>query len=203
MLRATWKRILLFGAVGAAASFFVCIVASDRFQVGSDYLIVQNQSGATQDAYAQFKSLDYLGKVLTESVYSERFIGAVVETGKVDSGFLPTDSYHRLKEWKRLVSVSRNSDAGILHVTVSTDDQKFALRVSQAVNQVLVERNSLFRAGDDKSVEVRVLSGPVVEDNPSIGEIALASVGGFVAVALGILLWLAIQIERVSIRSED
>lgn len=196
--------MLLLGAVGSAASFFILVVASDRFQVRSDYLIVQAQSGNSQDTYAQFKSLDYLGKVLTESAYSERFIGAVVDTGKVDSNFLPADSYSRLKAWKKLVVVTRNADAGILRVEVSTDDQKFGMRVSQAVSEVLVQKNSLFRAGDDKSVDVRVLSGPVVENNPSVKEIMLAAVGGFVAVVLLVLLWITIRIEMaVQVRDSE
>lgn len=194
-LRGLWKQLAFIGIIGAAVSFFVLLAVAPRFQVSSDFLIVQNQS-AGQDAYSAFKSLDYLGKVLNESAYSERFITAVVETGKVDTNFLPSNTFDRLKQWKKMVTVTRNADAGILHIEVRADDQKQALRISQAVSDVLVQKNALFRSGDENSVEVRILSGPVLESKPTMTEMTLAVAGGFLLAVFVTVLWIFISISN-------
>ena len=87
--------ILLAGVFVAALSFFVVTLVSPRFKVTTDFMVVQ--SGApTQDFYTLFKSSEYLGRVLAESMMSERFINAVVETGQVSKEFLPMEKRDRL-----------------------------------------------------------------------------------------------------------
>ena len=199
--KAKWQ-IILIGALFGAVSFVVLMMVAPRFVVTSDYLIVQNQGNA-QDAYSAFKSLDYLGQVLNESVYSERFVDAVVETGKVDTNFLPANPFDRLNAWKKMVVVTRNANAGILHVEVRANDSRAALRVSEAVSDVLVQRNLLFRGGDDKSVEVRVLSGPIATQNPSRTEMILTVIGGFIAGVLLVLLWAFVRVEAHQRRLEQ
>jgi capsular polysaccharide biosynthesis protein len=194
-IRSLWRQLTFIGIIGAVASFFVLLAVAPRFQVSSDFLIVQNQSTG-QDAYSAFKSLDYLGKVLNESAYSERFITAVVETGKVDTNFLPSNTFDRLKQWKKMVTVTRNADAGILHIEVRADDQKQALRISQAVSDVLLQKNALFRSGDENSVEVRILSGPVLESKPTMTEIVLSIVGGFLLAAFIMILWIFVSVAN-------
>lgn len=194
-VRSVWRQLFLVGILGAAVSFFILLAVAPRFQVTTDLLIIQNSSD-TQDAYSAFQSLDYLGRVLNESAYSERFVSAVVSTGLVDTNFLPSDAFNRLKDWKKMVTVTRNANAGILTIYVKADDQKKALRVSQAISDVLVKNNALFRSGDQNSVEVRVLSGPVLENKPSVVEIILTIIGGFFLVGSVVLLWVFITITR-------
>ena len=191
--KAKWQ-IILVGALVGAVSFVMLMEVAPRYVVTSDYLIVQNQ-GSAQDAYSAFKSLDYLGQVLNESAYSERFVDAVVATGKVDTNFLPANTFDRLNAWKKMVVVTRNANAGILHVEVRANDSRSALRVSEAVSDVLVQKNVLFRGGDASSVEVRVLSGPIAIQNPSSTEMVLAVVGGFAVGVLLVFLWAFIRVE--------
>jgi capsular polysaccharide biosynthesis protein len=190
--------VVLAGLLLASLAFFGLVFFSESFKVKTDFLVIQNQT-ENQDFYSLFKSSEYLGKVLSESLYSERFIGAVIETGKVDSNFLPFDKKERLKQWSEMVRVQRNVEAGIIQVAVFHDDQKYALRAAQAITDVLTQKNMLFRGGDEKSVEIRVLSGPIVEHNPEAKEIALVSVAGFL---LGVFLVIGRVASKVVPRHE-
>ncbi len=109
---------------------------------------------------------------------SEKFIGAVVETGGVDGNFLPNNPKDRLEKWEKMVKVENNPDVGSLHIEVFGDNDRDTLRVAQAVGQVLTEKNVLFRSGEEKSIEIRTLSGPIIEKNPSIERIVLATGAG-------------------------
>lgn len=190
-IRKRWGTIVLVGLLTGALSFFGLTLLSKSFKATTDFLVVQNSS-ETQDFYSMLKSSEYLGKVLSESVYSEKFIGAVIETGGVNDGFIPAGGKDRLKAWSKMVSVKSNPDAGILHVIVYGNNERDALRISQAISKVLVERNVLFRSGAENSVEIRTLSGPIVEPNPSLQTLAVAAGSGAlfgISLVLLILFW--------------
>jgi len=186
--------IILFGFFAASLSFFLLVTKEKNFKVTTDYLIVQNQTGA-QDFYTLSKSAQYIGKVLNEGIYSEIFIGEVVNTGKVNSDFLPSDKKERLKAWSNAVHVVLNPDLGIINVQVFSNDQKQALTISQSIADVLTTKSNVFY-GEGQNIDVKVLSGPVSERNPSIINISAASIGGF---ALGIMiaiLWVITKEEK-------
>lgn len=170
--------ILLFGLLIAAFSFFALLAKEKNYKVSTDYLIVQNQGGA-QDFYTLSKSAEYIGKILNEAVYSELFIDEVIKTGKVNAEFLPFDKKEKLKQWSKIVEVSRNPDLGIIGIEIFENDQRKAVTISQSVVEVLTTKNSLFR-GDGQNIDVKVLSGPVVEKNPSLANILATTIGGFI-----------------------
>lgn len=172
--------LFLSGVLCAALVFAGTMVFSSRYQSGMDFLVVQSNTQG-QDFYSLFKSSEYLSKVLSEAIYSERFIDAVVETGKINGQFLPANKKERLDEWRKMVDVQKNLELGVLSVTVKSDNDRDASRVMSAISEVLIERNSLFRSGDDKSVEIRVLSGPILEMQPTLKTILSVIIGGFLS----------------------
>jgi capsular polysaccharide biosynthesis protein len=188
----------LSGLLLAALSFLFLVITEKNYKVSTDYLIVQNQSGS-QDFYTLSKSAEYIGKVLNEGVYSELFIDEVVKTGKVNAEFLPFDKKDKLKQWSKIVKVNRNAELGILSIEVFDNDKRQAANISDAIADVLTNKNNLFR-GEGQNINVKVLSGPVTEKNPSITNIAAAMIGGFV---LGFLLsamsvyYQAIKVPRI------
>lgn len=193
--------IVLVSFFSAAISFAALVVLSRNFRTGTDFLIIQNQADS-QDFYSMLKSTEYLGSVLSESMYSDRFVDAVVETNRVNADFLTTsynisaqDKQGRLDAWAKMVSVKKNTTAGILHVDVLDDDKRVTLAVSSAIADVLTQKNVLFRGGDEKSVEIRVLSGPIVENNPSVKRLLLTSVAGFFAGLSLMLMWIFMKTE--------
>lgn len=189
-----YKTILLTGLLASALSFLFLVTTQYNFRAGSDLLIVQNQNGFT-DYYALSKSADYLTSVLVESAYSEKFISEIKNTNLVSAAFLPTNKLDALKKWERMVKISRNPNLGIVHVEVFGEDQKQVTDISNAVIQVMTTKNSLF-LGSGQNIDVRVLSGPTWEKNPSIGNIILAVIGGFVIGFLLALLWIFYRAEK-------
>lgn len=178
ILKRKWGSLFLSGLLAGSLAFFSLVFFSKHFKATTDFLVVQTGTSQSQDFYSMLKSSEYLGKVLSQSVGSEKFIGAVVETGGVDGNFLPGNPKDRLEAWEKIVKVTNNPDVGTLHIEVLGDSDRETLRVAQAVGQVLTEKNVLFRSGEEKSVEIRTLSGPIIEKNPSIERIVLATGAG-------------------------
>ena len=187
LLRKKLGLMVLFGFLFAALGFFSLIIFTKPFQAKTDFLVVQSNT-QNQDFYTQFKSSEYLGNVLSEAVYSERFIDAVIETGKVNKEFLPFDKKDKLDEWRKIVDVEKNLNLSIIVITVKSGSERDVNRIMAGVSQVLIEQNNLFRGGDEKSVEIRTLSGPVIERNPGITKIieviAMAFFSGMFVTAL-------------------
>lgn len=180
LLRSKIGTLILWGIVFGALAFFGLIMTEKPFQTKMDFLVVQT-TATNQDFYTQFKSSEYLGKILAEAVYSDRFVDALVETGKVNKEFLPFDKQKRLATWSKMVTVEKNLELGIISVTVKGDRERDVAKVMDGIAQVLTEKNSLFRGGDEKSVEIRVLSGPILEQNPNFVKIAKVVVIAFLA----------------------
>lgn len=179
-LRDKKGSLVLAGIFVAALSFFVVTLTSPRFKVTTDFMVVQVNT-TSQDFYTLFKSSEYLGKVLSESMMSERFINAVIETGKVDKGFLPTGKRERLEAWREMIAIEKNIELGMLSVAVKADTEREAGKVMQAISDVLITKNVEFRGGDEKAVEIRILSGPITERNPEPKELAVIILTGFLA----------------------
>lgn len=170
--------MIFVGFLLAAASFLFLLINEKNFSSSTDYLVVQNSTNTT-DTYALAKSAEYTGKIISEGVYSELFINEVVKTGKINSEFLPFDKKNKLKNWSKMVGVNQRANLGIINVTVFDNNQKQALAVSQAISEVLTMNSKLF-LGEGQMIEVRILSGPVLQNNPSIANIIFATFGGFI-----------------------
>mgnify|MGYP000999231772 CR=1 FL=1 len=188
--------ITLAGILVGSLSFFFLVLNEKGFKVQNDFLIVQNQNEG-QDYYTLSKSAEYLGNVLGESVYSELFIDEVVNTGKVSNSFLSLNKKERMKEWSKMVKVTRNPQLGMIGIAVLNDNQKTASNVSDGIGEVLTKKNYLFR-GNGQDIEVRILTGPIVEKNPSFTNLFLVIVGGFLMGAILSIFWLYYRNERDS-----
>ena len=65
---------------------------------------------------------------------------------------LPVDPRERLSLWREEVSVEKNAELGMLRVIVKNDSQREAERVSKGIASVLIEKNNLFRGGEELSL---------------------------------------------------
>jgi len=187
------KTAILFGLLIGAVSFLVLVTTQKNFRSSTDILMSQSQPGTT-DYYALSQSANYLTNILSQSIYSEKFLEEVGATGKVSMDFLQGDNAERLKTWKRVVRVKNNSSVGIMTIQIFGDTQFQTAKLSEAVLDVVVNRNSFF-LGQDQNVNVRVLSGPIVERNPSLSQILMSAIGGFAVGALFFLLFVIYRAE--------
>ena len=180
--------LVLGGLFFAAFSFLFLVYSQKNFKASSDVLITQNQTGYT-DYYTLSKSADYLSSVITESIYSEKFLDEVIATKMMNPDFLPQDKITRLKFWRNTIRTTKNASVGIIHLEVFANTQKQSMDISSAALSILTEKSSLF-LGQGQSVDVKILSGPIWEKNPSLNSLILVTVGGFFIGILLIFIWL-------------
>jgi len=192
------KTALLFGLFVGALSFLVLVMTQKNFRSSTDILMSQSQTGTT-DYYALSQSANYLANILSQSIYSEKFLEEVSTTGKTSMAFLSGDTAERLKEWQRIVHIKNDSSVGILNIQIFGDTQIQTDQLSEAVLDVVVNKNSFF-LGQDQNVNVRVLSGPIVEKNPSIAQIILSGIGGFI---VGVFFFLLFMIYREEFSKQE
>ena len=182
------SALILGGLLFASISFLVLVFTQKSFKAGSDVLVTQNQTGYA-DYYTLSKSADYLSSVITESIYSEKFLDEVIATKMMNPDFLPQDKIRRLKVWNDTVKISKNANIGIVHLEIFASNQKQVMDISNAVISVITNKSSMF-LGQGQNVEVKILSGPIWEKNPSTSNLILATAGGFVVGFLFIFIWL-------------
>ena len=184
--------IVMTGVMVALFALGTLILVQPKYSSSMDFLLVQANTNG-QDFYSAFKSAEYLGKVLSQAIYSERFITAVIESGKMDDRFLPANKKERLDEWANIITVRNNLELGIISVSVDGQSDRDAARIMSGVAEVLTQKNALFRSGDEKSVEVRVLSGPILEIQPTFQKLLLVAFSGFLS---GLFLMSSVVILR-------
>jgi capsular polysaccharide biosynthesis protein len=185
------KTLILWGLLLAALSFLFLVVTQKNFKSTTDLLIVQNQNGFT-DYYALSKSADFLTGILAESIYSEKFLDEVNKAGASTTGLLSNNKSDRLKDWEKIVKITRASNIGTIHIEVFGDTQKQTNDISNAIVTVLTTKNFLF-LGSGQDLDVRILNTPTWEKNPSMTNIGISVAGGFI---IGVLLAFAFVYYR-------
>jgi len=195
-LKTKRSSLILAGLFVSALSFFSLTLTEERFKTTTDFMVVQT-GNVNQDFYTLFKTAEYLSKALTEGIKSESFITALIETGKINSEFLPFEKGERLAKWREIVSIEKDVELGVLRVSLKSENEKTAKRVMDGVGEVLIQKNMLFRGGEEKSVDVRVLSGPITKRNPSPRDIVIVLTSGFLAGVGLILLFLTFRMGEL------
>lgn len=186
--------VLLAGVFLGVLSFFLLVITQKNSRATTDLLVVQN-NGNVSDYYTMSKSVDYLNGVLIESVYSEKFLAEMKNTDSASVDFLPIDKADRLKVWQKTVNIKKKASAGIIAVEVFGDSSKQTTKISNALIDVLTNKYSLF-LGQGQNIEIKVLSGPIAEKNPTISQIILVSIGGFIVGVLLNCLWIFYREEK-------
>lgn len=186
--------IFLAGVFLGVLSFFLLVATQKNSRAATDLLVVQNSENIS-DYYTMSKSVDYLNGVLIESVYSEKFLAEMKNIDNSAVDFLPVDKADRLKAWQKTVSIKKNANIGIITVEVFGDSSKQTVKISNALIDVLTNKYSLF-LGQGQNIEIKVLSGPIAEKNPTIAQIFWVSIGGFIIGVLISCLWIYYREEN-------
>jgi capsular polysaccharide biosynthesis protein len=195
------KTAILAGLFLGAISFLFLVTTQKNFRSSTDVLIVQNQEGPS-DYYAMSRSADYLSNVLMESVGSEKFLSEVIASGKVSSDFIFGDKAERIRQWQKIIIVKKNSNVGIVNVKIFGNTQKQTAEISEGVLDVLINKSSMF-LGRGQNLEVRVLSGPIIDKNPSLGQIIFTSAGGFLVGLILVFMWIIYREQMRILKGED
>lgn len=201
LMKKSAKTLILSGLLVVALSFLALVVTQKNFKATADLLVVQNQNGFT-DYYALSKSAEFLTNVLVESAYTEKFIDEVDNTKIITTQFLPTNKADRLREWEKIVKITRNPNLGMIHVEVFSNDQKQVMEISNAIASVLTSKNFLF-LGKGQDLDVRVLNSPIWEKNPSMFNIAMTVAGAFIIGVLISFVFIYYKNEKYLVLKQD
>jgi hypothetical protein len=169
---------ITLGVVIVLIGIAVVFVTQDRFRASADFMLSSTQEG--QDYYTATRSAEYMSRVLGEVLYSENFIGMLVDTGRVDGRFLPQDKKARLNTWSKMLDVKKNSELGFVQVSISGSSDRDVSKISQAIVQVLSEKSGDIFGDNSGKVKVRLLSGPIVENNPSASLLSYIAIFGLI-----------------------
>ena len=142
----------------------VSLLGGLKYSAESKLLVVQN-TGNT-DAYSVSRSNEYLGKLLSEVVYSGSFFNLVINNPqyKVAQEYFSGTYSERLKLWRKTISTKTLADTGIIEVSVYHPNPDQARLISLAVNDVLINNNSNYHGGS--GVKVNILDQPLVSNYP-------------------------------------
>ena len=187
--------VLLAALLGAASVFFALTIFSNDYTVQTDYLVIQ-QSAETQDFYTLSKSVEYSGNILKSAIASDLFFSEAAKTNFFNASAFPNDEGERLKAWQKSIDVSQKTAAGILEVTVKRPSQAEAKGIAHAVSTVLINENDLFRSGTKESMTIKVISGPIIERNPTLKTLILGSVAGAICGGALLVLYLIRRMSR-------
>ena len=179
LIRANKGNLALSGLFGSTAVFLGLVFFANDYSVQTDYLVIQ-ESADKQDFYTLSKSVEYSGNILKEAVASDLFFEEAAKTGYFNASVFPGNERDRLKAWRKSIAVSQRSGAGILEVTVERPTQSEATGIARAVSETLINKNNLFRSGAPESLTIKVISGPIVEQNPTITHLLAGVVSGMI-----------------------
>jgi len=197
LLKESIARGLFLGAFFALLGIGSAFVLQAPYRSSTDFMISSHQNG--QDYYTATRSAEYMSRVLGEIVYTEKFIDIVIETGSIDANFLPKNKKDRLEKWSQILTVNKNPELGFIQVVISGSTEREVSRISQAMTLVLTEKSSEFFGNGNEAVNVKLLSGPIIEANPSGSLLSLIVIAGFL---LGYFCIFTTRLVREEFRSE-
>lgn len=161
----SFPRGFVLGTVVAFVGVACVFIAQERFRASADFMV--SSVNEHQDYYTATRSAEYMSRVLGEILYSESFINAVVDTGRIGTDFLPRDKKDRLKQWSKMLDVKKNSELGFIRVSLAGANEREVSKVSNAVIEVLDTKSGELFGDSGEKVDVRLLSGPIIERTPS------------------------------------
>jgi len=193
--------IFVFGVFLAAVSFFSLVMSQKSYRVSTDLMVAQNQSGFV-DYYTLSKSADFLTNILVGSVYSDKFLSELIKLDAIPANFLPSNKVDRMKAWEKSVVITRNPSLGMIHIEVYGNNQKEITQISEAIISTMTNQYALF-LGKGQDVDIRVLNGPTWEKNPSLEQIAIVVIGGFLIGCFLTFVWIYYKHEMAVVNYVD
>lgn len=202
LIKGNKGNLALAGLLCATFAFLGLVLFANDYSVQTDYLVIQ-ESADKQDFYTLSKSVEYSGNILKQAVASDLFFSEAVKTGYFNASVFPNNERDRLKDWRRSISVTQRSGAGILEIVVERSSQSEAMGIARAVSDVLIQKNNLFRSGTPESITIKTISGPIVEQNPTVKNLIAGAIAGAIGGMSLVLLWFFIREQkRTSVTAE-
>lgn len=158
------KAVILVIIIFVVAALAVTFSQPLKYQATSRLLIIQEN--ANPDPYAISKSNQYLGSLLSETVYSGSFFDLLASSGSnINWGYFNGTYKQQIKRWKETVSARSVNDTGIIEVNIYHPDQEQARQISLNVDNLLMTQNGLYQSSNTK-LKLKVIDQPIVSSYP-------------------------------------
>jgi len=152
--------ILIFVIVGLV----ITLGQPLKYRAKSRLLILQPNTGA--DAYAIAKSNEYVGGLISEVIYSGSFLDSLnTSSYAFDRSYFNGSYKDNVKKWKKTVSAKSSGDTGVIDIEIYHTNPEEALKISQAINQLIISGQSPYRFNPDQT-KLNIIDQPVVSSFP-------------------------------------
>lgn len=186
-IKAKWQTLTVFVLVLTTLAFAFSLVQPQKYRSEQRFLVVSRYAEDV-DPYAATRSTEYLSNLLSEVMYSQRFMNSVLTSGfAVDQSIFPELPKKRAKAWKKTLGTRVLGDTGIIDVSVYHKGRFTAEQLALAVGQVLRSQHSDYHSRGE-SVAIQTIDQPITSIRPVQPNILLNTAVGF---ALGLISGLA------------
>jgi len=165
-----YRTVTIFAAVGLLAAAIAVFSQPLRYGASVRILIIQ-RSTLGLDPYTAVKSAERIADNLAQIVLTDNFyLKTVKQDSSIDQARFPTDPTARRKTWRKTVRTSLVSGTGLLAVTALSEDKDQAVRIAQAIADVLSVSGKEYIGGD---MDVKIVDTPLPSQYPIAPNIPL------------------------------
>lgn len=178
-IKRKWQTVVAFTLVFAALALVVSVALPQKYKAEQRLLLVQSYAEDV-DPYAATRSTEYLTNLLTEVMYSEKFLTDVTQSGfGVSEDLFPELPKKRKNFWEKTLRTRVVGDTGIIEVNIYHTDQYTADQLALAVGHVLRDSHGNYHSRGN-AVVIQTIDQPTVSPRPVQPNIPLASGAGAV-----------------------
>jgi len=179
VLKQKWQTVMVFVLLFAGLAFVVSVFLPQKYRSEQRLLLVQSY-GQEVDPYAVTRSTEYLTGLLTEVMYSDKFINQVINSGfGVSEEVFPEVPKERKKFWKKTLRTSEKGDTGIIDISIYHENQYTTGQIAQAVGHVVTTQHGEYHSRGN-SVQVQTIDPATTSESPVDPNIPLNTAAGAV-----------------------
>ena len=187
LVKRKWQAVILFMLLLAALAFVISVFQPQRYKAEQRLLLVQSY-GEEVDPYAATRSTEFLTGLLSEVMYSEKFLSQVIASGYgVSDNLFPELPKKRKKFWKKTLRTRVIGDTGIMEVLVYNTDRYTTEQIALAVGHVLSTEHGQYHSRGN-AVTIQTIDEATTSLRPAQPNIPLNTLAGAV---LGVIAGLA------------
>lgn len=186
-IKSKWQTVAVFVLVFTTLAFVFSVVQPQKYRSEQRFLAVSRYAEDV-DPYAATRSTEHLTNLLSEVMYSQRFMDEVLSAGfALDENVFPESPKKRKKAWQKTLSTRVLGDTGILDVAIFHKDQFVTEQLAMAVGHVLRTKHSEYHSRGN-ALTIQTIDQPLTSLRPVQPNIPLNTAAGF---ALGLVASLA------------
>ncbi|MEA3322862.1 MAG: Wzz/FepE/Etk N-terminal domain-containing protein [Patescibacteria group bacterium] len=165
-----WRLIVATTIIFALITFIVSALLPVKYQSDVSVIVVQEQASEKVDAFSATKSAEFLSNIFTRVIYTTSFFNAVQDAPFDVKRNFSHDAEEREEEWKKLISVKKVNNTGIIHISVFDESRKTAEETAKAIAYILTTKGEEYHGGGER-VGVRLIDGPNTPLRPTVPHI--------------------------------